>query len=529
MRRWRLVGRGSTALAWVIGLLCLLPFSGCSDEGQPQSTESAPPSFAGIKLEIAALGDSAILAGLSAQRGEWVASRGGEIAIREQPVGSPDALSSSGVDLLIFPGQGMGNLVDAEALEVIPNKAVLPSQPSADEVGGAREGQESPEPPADPFQYADIAPAYRDQVPKYGSDIMALPLGGTALVLVYRRDAFSRQTNVEVADRAGIKLAPPATWGQLDALAGFFSSRDWDGDGQPDHGLAVALGPDTEGVGDAIFLARAASLGQHRDQYSFLFDADSMAPRIDSPPFVESLRGLASWKAFGPAGMERFDAAAAREAFRNGRVAMLIDRAERAATWSGGHPLGVATLPGSERVYEPLRKAWENPSTPNSPSYLPYGGGWLVGVRRGLSGTRLEAAIDLARYLVSPENANRLRAERSFPMLPVRSSQMGQGLPDPTSAPDVDPRQWSDAVSRTLLAGRVVPGLRIPDAAGYLTDLAKARAAAVSGEDPEAALREVAVAWNDRTKALGTERQKWHYRRSLNSLATVPHPPRREK
>jgi multiple sugar transport system substrate-binding protein len=501
--------------------------SGCSDGDQPTAAAPATSSFPGVKLEVTALGDAAILSGLSAQRGEWVASRGGEISIREQAVDSPDKLPEA--DLAIFPGQEMGNLVDADLLETIPNQAVLPPQPSEDEAGKPREDEGTPESPADPFQYADIAPAYRDQVTRYGTDRMALPLGGSALVLVYRRDAFTRQANIEAAGKAGIKLEPPATWTQLDALAKFFSGRDWDGDDTLEHGLVAVLGPDPEGVGDATFLARAASLGQHRDQYSFLFDADSMTPRIDSPPFVEALSGIAAWKDLGPPGMEKFDAPAAREAFRRGKSALLIDRAERAATWSGGHPVGIAPLPGSDRVFEPLRKTWENPSSPNTPSYLPHGGGWLVGVRRGLTGSRREAAIDLARYLASPENANRLRAERSFPMLPVRSSQMGQGLPDPTSAPDVDPRQWTEAVSRTLMAGRVVPGLRIPDAAGYLADLSRARTAAVSGKDPAAALHEVAAAWTERTKARGTQRQLWHYRRSLNSLATLPQPPPRGK
>ena len=205
---------------------------------------------------------------------------------------------------------------------------------------------------------------------------------------------------------------------------------------------------------------------------------------------------------------------------------MLIDRAERAASWSGGHPIGVAPLPGSERVYEPLRHQWETPSTRNAPSYLPSGGGWLVGVRRGLSGPRRDAAMDLACYLANPENVNRLRGERSFPMLPVRSSQMGRGLPDPTSAPDVDPRQWSDAVSRTLQAERVVPGLRIPDAAGYLEDLAKGEGLPhLPARIPRPRSGEVAAAWTARTKPLGTQRQLWHYRRSLNSLTTLPQPP----
>ena len=107
---------------------------------------------------------------------------------------------------------------------------------------------------------------------------------------------------------------------------------------------------------------------------------------------------------------------------------------------------------------------------------------------------------------------------------------MGRGLPDPTTAPDVDPRQWSDAVSRTLLAERVVPGLRIPDAAGYLDDLTKARARCAGGQGP----RDRSPRGSPRpgVPAPGhwaPQRQLWHYRRSLNSLTTLPQPPQRGK
>jgi multiple sugar transport system substrate-binding protein len=114
-------------------------------------------------------------------------------------------------------------------------------------------------------------------------------------------------------------------------------------------------------------------------------------------------------------------------------------------------------------------------------------------------------------------------------MLPVRSSQMGQGLPDPMSAPDVDSRLWSDAVSRTLVAERAVLGLRIPQAELYLADLAKGRVAAAGGTSPADALAGVAKAWSERTRAYGPKRLLWHYRRSLNSLVTLPEPPERGK
>jgi multiple sugar transport system substrate-binding protein len=371
----------------------------------------------------------------------------------------------------------------------------------------------------------DIAPAYRERATRYGIDRMALPYGGSALVLVYRRDAFGREANQAAAKQKGMVLEPPTTWPQLDALARFFQGRDWNGDGAPDYGIALVLGRDAEGVGNATFLARAASLGQHPDHYSFLFDSETMTPRIDTAPFVEALQGLVALKAVGPPGMEQFDDSAARESFRTGKVAFLIDRAERAGIWSHGQPLGVAPLPGSERAFEPSLKTWKPVPGRNTPSYLPRGGGWMIGVHRELSGSRLDAALDLAKYLASPENSNRIRAERAFPMLPFRTSQMSQALSDPTWAPDVDARLWSEAVSRTVLGERVIPGLRIPNAGGYLEDLAKARTAALGGEAAERALQQVARFWTERTKTRGPKRQLWHYRQSLNLRAITPQPP----
>jgi len=474
------------------------------------------------------LDDTAILAGVTSLTGEWIASRGGAISIQEQPL-PLDSLA--GVDVLLFPAQRMGDLVDAGALKTIPKDVVVAARPSDLQTGESgqteREGAKSEA--EDAFHFMDIAPVFREQVSRYGTDRLGLPCGGSALVLVYREDALLSQANRAAAEKAGVSLKTPATWTELDALARFFQGRDWDGQAGPDHGIALVLGTDAEDLGNSIFLARAASLGQHRDHFSFLFDSETMAPRIETPPFVEALKALVSLKTLGPPGLERFDAEGARQAFRSGKVAMLIDRAERVAAWSHGKPVGVAPLPGSERVFEPALKLWQSASPPNSPSYLPKGGGWLIGVNGSLSGTKLDAARDFAKYLTSPDNSNRIRSERPFPMLPVRAAQMGLGVPDPTTAPDVASREWSEAVRRTLLAERVVPGLRIPLAGGYLEDLAEGRAEALAGRAPEQALHAVAQAWTERTKALGSQHQSWHYRRSLNSLATLPHPPERGK
>ena len=503
-----------------IGVLASLALAGCWGGREPAETAPKQP-FRGTKIVAGVLGAKGLIPGLEAQRGEWAASSGADLAFRpDVPI---DAKALEALDVVIFPGDRLGDLVDRGALLVLPDNTLRPAAAPKD--GESAPDNATPEPPPDPFALKEIVAAYRDQVTKYGEERYALPLGGSALVLAYRRDAFDRDENKAAAKAAGVTLAPPKTWAELDALARFFHGRDWDGDGKPDSGIALAWGADPEGVGDATFLARAASLGQHPDQYSFLFDSDRMGPRIASPPFVEAMKGLVDLTKSAPPGAAQFDADAARSAFRSGQVALLIDRAERASTWSEGKPVGVAPLPGSERVYNPDRKAWETPTSPNRPAYLPRGGGWLVGV--SASTPHREAAIDLAKYLAGPDVTNRLRADRASPMLATRGPQLGQGLPDPRSAPGVDPRSWTDAVDRTIQAVRVVVGLRIPGADGYLADLTKGRVAAVEGQPAEEALKGVADAWDARTKALGPHRQVWHYRRSLNRLVTAPEPPPR--
>jgi multiple sugar transport system substrate-binding protein len=506
----------------VVVIATALMLEGCHSQSPP--AKEPAPTFRGITLKIAALDDPAIVTGVAPLLGEWIASRQGEISINQEPV-TLETLSTA--DVFLFPAQRLGDLADLGALVTIANEAVLPPRPSEPDAENQRTSEEgqSPMRETDTLEYLDIVPAYREQVTRYGSDRLALPCGGSALVLVYRRDAFEGKANVEAARSAGVVIQPPATWSQLGDLAKFLNGRDWNGAIGPDYGIALALGADSEGVANTTFLALAASLGQHRDHFSFLFDSDSLTPRIASPPFVAALEELIALRRFGPPGMERFDAQAARAAFRAGNVAMLIDRAEQFGAWSGGKPIGVAPLPGSERVFEPVLKVWQPCSPPNAPSYLPRGGGWLIGINRKLNGTQLDAAVDFAKYLAGPDNLNRLRSEASFPMLPVRASQFGQGLPDPTTAPDVDSRQWSEAVRRTLMAERVVPGLRIPGAGAYLDDLAQGRQAALGGEAPQKALEAVSAAWAGRTASRGPKRQLWHYRRSLNTLSTLPQPP----
>ncbi len=537
MRRGRGAIRAgiSAALALMSAGLLLVGLSGCQQE---RADEPARGAFEGVSLSVAAVGDPEILQSVGTQTGEWAREHGAQVNVLPEP-GAPDAARSA--DVLIFPGDRLGDLVDVGAIAPLPESAVRPetSLPAPGKAalpvaGSEEEGDDLDRRPGrDPLDFSDVVLPYREQVTKYGDDRIGLPLGGSALVLVYRQDALASEALREEAASAGVSLGPPETWEQLDALARFLHGRKWDpARDEPGSGIALALGDDPEGVADAIFLARAACLGQPPDRYEFLFDSDTMEPRVASPPFVEALSALSALKEAGPEGMAGFDAEKARAAFREGKAALLIDRAERAAKWTektAPYPVGVARLPGSPRVFDPSRGAWLEAPTPNRPGFLPRGGGWLAGVSAGATGPRREAAIALVRSLAGPELSQAIASDPIFPMASVRGSHLTLGLIYPGLTSNINGKAWGDAVSSTYAGDRAVVGLRIPDAAGYLADLSRARASASRGEPAESALKAAAAAWSARTDRLGKDRQLWHYRRSLNKLSTPSEPPPRGK
>ena len=144
---------------------------------------------------------------------------------------------------------------------------------------------------------------------------------------------------------------------------------------------------------------------------------------------------------------------------------LMFDRAELASTWSPGKPVGVAPLPGSERVYDPTARSWVTPSSRNAPYYLPNGGGWLVGVRRGLSGTRQRGGDRSRQVSGRPGEfqSHPCRADFSDAPVPDQPDEPGPPRPDfdaRRSLPALVGRDQPDSPLRSRRPGPANPRRR---------------------------------------------------------------------
>ena len=86
-------------------------------------------------------------------------------------------------------------------------------------------------------------------------------------------------------------------------------------------GTIEPLAPGWAGL---VLLARAAPYAKHRDNYSTLFNIDTMEPLVAGPPFVQALEELVAAAKFGPPDPFRYDPAAARAAFWKGQCGMTL-------------------------------------------------------------------------------------------------------------------------------------------------------------------------------------------------------------
>ncbi|TWT48643.1 hypothetical protein [Botrimarina hoheduenensis] len=305
------------------------------------------------------------------------------------------------------------------------------------------------------LNFNDLFSLVRDVEIVYGGCVMALPLGCPCPLLIAEDSSVSA---------AGVSLID-----------------------QPDN-RSIAL----------AFLACVAPQAVHRSEATTLWDAESLRPRLTSPPFVRVLRKLT-------AGSDRQPVARLVWPQRAGAVAPPSQF--------------VATAPGSDEVFNPLAEAWE--PTNDRKATLLASSGRLVAVTT--SSRNAASAFRLAAWLASSDVTGQL-ARSTDGIANCRVSR--SGVADHWLASDPAVRggeAFSAALAESLTARRALLTPRLPGAERYLDELGSAIRLAVEGQaSPELALAGASAAWEDLSDEIGREAQLAAYLRSVNARDYSP-------
>ncbi len=463
---------------------------GCTPEKKPAERKNGTPPRETL-VHLLVVDDPAMAAAIAGLRAEWKARTGAIVSITEMSTSDLIAKDSlpQPVEAVIYPSGQLGWLAERDWIVPLPADYA-----SHQDLAWS-----------DTFELLQVAETTWGQVP------YAVPFGSPVLTCYYRSDLFER-----------FHKRPPQTWPEYHELAEFFSRRENLGDAAPpaDAPWFGAVEPLAPGWAGRVFLARAAVYAKHRDNFSTLFQIDSMEPLVDGPPFVRALEELVADARLGPSNMSELDPPAVRREFLAGHAALALSWPGHAGTRDhqpeGTSPAaGFVELPGSAKVYNISGQAWESRDGQEN-SRVP-----LLGLAGRLGSVTSQArqpdnAFQLLAWLSGQEWGTAVSGASPATTL-YRRSQVR--APRPWVDPLTDAQaaqQYAVCVRDALSRQACLFALRIAGQEKYLAALDTAVEQSVNGQKPPAeALHATAAQWRTITAQQGLDAQRKAYRKSL--------------
>lgn len=474
-----------TALAAAFALFVVTASGGCKRNQSEPGSPGEP--LAELPLRVLVIEDEPLA---DAVKLAWDSRVGGSakvIQLTAAELRESDRTRLS-ADVILYPSYLLGDLVERGLIEPLDAESV-----------------------ADPvFDRQGLFELIRLREITWGSKVYAVPLGSPQFTLLYRKDIFSR-----------LQLEPPTTWEQYQVLAKRLADRSAIGDmASPDdqkwQGAVEPLAPTWAG---SMLLARAAAYARHRNQYSTLFDFNSMAPLIASPPFERALEELAASAADESAARHTPDET--RRIFLAGQCAMAITWPSRAAdasdeaTTDRDDWIGVAELPGSPDVYNYRTQSWEQRTAEESVHVS------LIAIDGRLGSVtkdcrRKKHALGMLFMISGNELGTTIGSASSHTTL-FRESQLGQEIAWVDQALEGAPaRQYGEVVQAAQNRAAWLDAIRIPGRDQYIAALDRAVSSVLAAEaTPGEALETASADWDRITDSIGREFQQQGYMRSL--------------
>jgi len=475
-------------------ILCLFLAAGCT---KPEPIEDKPVErpLEGMKLQLAIADDPALAAAIMRQRGEWNAQTGAELEIVETTEHKLSQAEALPADAVLCPSHLLGVLAERKLLAPVPSNVLQDAS------------------------WGDIFELPRLREAAWQKQIMAVPFGSPVFVCCYRADLLEK-----------LQRRPPRTWAEYQDLAKLLAEKGKleKEEKHPWAGTIEPLAPDWAGL---TLLARTASYAKHPDNYSTLFNIDTMEPMIAGPPFVQALEELVAAAKLGPSNPLGVDPAAARTAFLRGETGMALTwptaAQERNAAKNEmlekqnpakGAPqirIGFCELPGSPKVFNAGSRVWDDRTDEND-SRVPL---LAISGRLGVVSAKsnhVDAAFQLLVWLSDDRMSTQTSAASPFTTLFRKSHLKSPSQWVEKTIPAPVAVQYANATDAAMRHVQWLGALRIPGRAQYLAALNEAVVAAVQGKKPAMdALSQADAQWRKITERLGLEKQKSAYRHSL--------------
>ena len=229
-------------------------------------------------------------------------------------------------------------------------------------------------------------------------------IDGDCHTFSYRTDYLSDPT---ISGATGV-TEMPKTWQQVNEWSKKIKGQKDPLTGLDAYGFLDPL-KGWGGFGFYFLEDRASAYAKHPDDKAWLFDPDTMKPRVNNPAFVQAIQDVMDLIAAGAFPADQINADPGTTAFQQ-----FLAGTGGALTWWGdvgsmartsdtsvvGDVVSFSILPGSDKVYNSKTSEWETPEGGNFAPNMAYIG-WGVYVTSRVSGdeTKRKAAWSAAAHL----------------------------------------------------------------------------------------------------------------------------------
>jgi len=226
-----------------------------------------------------------------------------------------------------------------------------------------------------------------------------ITIDGDCHTFAFRKDYFGEGSISGMAE-------PPKFWDEVNAASIAVKGKTDPLTGLPAYGFLDPL-KGWGGFGFYFLEDRASAYAKHPDDKAWLFDADTMKPRVNNPAFVQAIQDVMDLIAAGAYPPDQINADPGTTAFQQ-----FLAGTGTGLTWWGdvgsmartsdtsvvGDVVGFSINPGAKKVYNSKTSAWEEKENfaPNM-AYI----GWGVYVTSRVSGDekKRKAAWSAAAHL----------------------------------------------------------------------------------------------------------------------------------